>query len=385
MEQRLSGAALFGVAVACATLGFFAGRWTRPPRVAAQPEVSGSLAETRSAAPGFTAPNPQSATHHPLRGSSAEAPTAESEQELAAAIEKIAARDHAGALVMVATEPNWRRRALLCNAALRGWASVALADAAQYALTLSESERPDAVAAAFGGAKNQPEVAAGVATSLCAQDPARAENYGRALIEALSEAGAFETLIRFSTADTSGHGADWLNATFYQWAERQPAEARRSIESLTDPETRQTAYQGFVLGWAMADPCELANYAVALPPGENRSLALRQALGQWFYRDPESVASWVIRFDPGPDFDLSASAVALSPKLAAHQPKVALGWAQSVVEPALRESTLTSLAQLWREQQPESARRLIEETAGLSSDDRRILLAGLVRAAPETE
>ncbi len=384
MERRSSRAALCGVAVACATLGFLAGRWTRLPRAAAPPEISGPLAETHFAAPRFTSLKAQSAPEHPSRGSRAEAPPAESEQELAASIEKIAAHDHARALAMAATEANWRRRTLLRNAALRGWASVALADAAQFAVTLTESERPDAVAAVFLGAKNQPDAAAKVATSLCAQDPARADNYGRALIEALSEAGAFETLVRFSTADTSGHGADWLSATFYQWAERQPAEARRSVESLTDPEARRLAFQGLMLGWAVADPSELANYAVTLPPGENRSLALRQALGQWFYRDPESVASWVIRFDPGPDFDLSAAAVALSPKLAAQQPKVALGWAQSVVEPALRESTLTALARLWGEQ-PERARLLIAETAGLSSDDRRILLAGLAHGPPETE
>jgi hypothetical protein len=387
-QQRWSTPTLLGVGVALGVLGFALGRSGISPLGTATPNRATSVAPIATTslpvASVTTTPMPQNSSEMLQRGSMPSARSSENESARMAELEKMAAHDPTGALALAEKESNWRLRSLLRNAALRGWASVAPAEAASYAVALPERERTDAVAAVVLGASNQPEAASAAVATLCAQDPLRAEEYGRTLIEALSGVGAFETLVRFSTMDPSGHRADWLNATFYQWAERQPAEARHALESLADPAARAEAFAGLAHGWALADPRELANYAVALPEGENRSLALRQALAQWFSHEPEAVANWTMRFDPGPDFDLSAAAVATLPKFAVQQPNLALGWAQSIVEPTLRESTLTTLAREWRERQPDGARRLIAETTGLSPSDRQVLFEALDRSGAET-
>ncbi len=370
-KPQWSTLTLLGVGVAFCWAGYRAGLGARGLAPGIQTNVSAPPAR----APLPVAAREESATRRRESGATARPPARA--KKFLATIEEIAATDQARAFALAAAEPNWRLRTLLRNAALRGWASVAPAEAAAFALTLPDHERRDAVAALFLGASNHPESAARVAANLCAQDPGLAEDHGRALIDALAEVGAFSVLARFAASDASGHSGDWLSATFGKWAEQQPAAAQLALDSLPTPAARQAAFQGLVLGWSMAEPRELANYAAGLPAGENRSLAMQQALAQWMTHEPEAVAKWVMHFDPGPEFDLSAATVATTPRLVMQQPAVALGWAQSILEPALRESTLTMLARQWAGRDRASAQRLIEQAAGLSPEDRSVLLAGL--------
>ncbi len=380
--QGWSTLTLFSVGAALGLLGYLTGLRKHPAAISETKEhISAPICKTTGA------PEPAANSHSPpVSGDERSHPADESapgmrspasEKDRASWIEKLAASDHRQALALASAEPNWRLRTLLRNAALRGWASAEPAAAAQFALTLPEHERREAVAAIFLGASHQPETAATLAEKLCAQDPALAEDHGRALIDALAEVGAFPVLTRFAATEASSRSAEWLRATFGKWAERQPAAALQAFDSLPSTAAREAAFQGLVLGWSMADPRELAAYAATLPTGENRSLAMQQALTQWMNHDVESAAKWVMRFDPGPEFDLSASTVATNPKLIVQQPAVALGWAQSILEPALRETTLTTLARQWAGSDRGAARRLIEQTTGLSAEDRRVLLAGV--------
>ena len=382
-DRKWSTLALLSVGVGFGAFGYLAGVQTRPFGKITTPGRSAAVAS--AVMPGESRPLPSLPfTPDPSERwqQAASAPrTPVREKEMLALLEELGASDHLRAFALAASEPNWRLSALLRDAALRGWATVAPDEAASYALRLPIHERREAIAAVFQGAANQPELATALAAGICSQDPILAEDYGRALIEALSSVGAFEALARFSLADTTGHSADWLNATFYQWAERQPVAAQRALDALPTPAARQAAFQGLALGWSLANPRELAAFASSLPPGEQRSLAMQQALAPWMLRDPDAVASWVNRFDPGPEFDLSAATISTSPKFAQQQPAAALGWAQSILEPTLRESTLTTLARQWATRDRTTARQLIEQTTGLSPDDRRVLLAGLDTSA----
>ena len=386
-HRRWSTLTLFSVGVAFCLLGYLAGSQSSTPASAVNKKPTATLSADSRANPRAATDSLQPeiivlAPADPWRQFSAAPHTSLLEKKRLVALEEIAATDHRRAFALAATETNWRRRTLLCNAALRGWASTDPNAAAQFALTLPEAERREAVTALFSGASNNPTIAATLAAAICAQDPALAEDHGRALIDTLAEVGAYSVLTQFAANDTSGHSADWLHVAFGKWAEREPAAALQALDSLPTPTARQAAFQGLVLGWSMADPHELATYAVSLPAGENRSLAMQQALTQWMTHDPDAATQWVMRFDPGTEFDLSAATVATSPKLIAQQPAIALGWAQSILEPALRESTLTTLAHEWAGQNRAAAQRLITETVGLSPEDRNTLFAGLNSTAP---
>ena len=304
--------------------------------------------------------------------------TAATERDAEQALQDLARHDPARAMALALSEANVMLRERLRNAVLKGWAATSPEKAADWSLALPPADRRPALVAVFSGAVEHPAEAAQLGKKLCAQIPAEAEDYGQLLISALTESGAYETAARFAQENESEHGPAWLNAAYYQWAMRQPEPALKAFGMIADPATRSHAFLGLTAGWAEANPAAVASYALNLPAGSDRAEALGQMLSQWATRDPLTASEWMLKnLNPSVDLDGGVAAVASLPSLVSQRPEIAIGWAESIADPALRASTLTTVAQLWSQRDPDGARRYLQSASSLSVEEKAALGRGL--------
>ncbi len=280
-----------------------------------------------------------------------------------ALLEELARTDPQRALAIADTENNWLARDALREAALRGWASVAPDDAADWAMRQPVlGERMKCVAAVLAGAVAQPAEALRVGLRLCAADPEPAGAYGHALLNALVErAGDFETALRFATAATMVDRRPFLlDSAFYQWARHDPDRAFERLASITDPVVRESALKGLIEGRSDFDPHHFADFAQKLPAGGDRTQALAIALPRWAGKDPQTALQWINRADPDPDFDPGIAALATSSALIAAQPEIALELTDGICDSTQRTLVKSRVFFEWALRDPVAARRYAE-------------------------
>lgn len=308
------------------------------------------------------------------------------EREMAAALEELAATDPDRAMKLALAEPNFRLREILRNAALRGWASHAPEAALARAMTFPDTDIRSAIEAVINGAARETENALQLGRKLVAENPGLAADYGIIVITALSDRGDFAAAAKFAAESPAITRAAWLNTAFNQWALSQPEQALDACNQISDTSARSEALQGVIAGWAEANPAGLADYAMQMPEGEQRSMALGQALPRWVSRDPVEASKWLDHYDPDPSLDTGVMAIATMPALVKQRPEVSLEWAESIVEPSLRESTLKNLADQWARNDPSGFQRALAAQNRLRPEDRRALVEGaqLPEIAPTT-
>jgi hypothetical protein len=84
-----------------------------------------------------------------------------------------------------------------------------------------------------------------------------------------------------------------VNATFYEWARREPEDALAAATQFGDDATRELAIQSALSGWARTDPAALADTALAFPDGEEKTAALTKAFRAWMIQDPKLAGDWI--------------------------------------------------------------------------------------------
>jgi hypothetical protein len=297
-----------------------------------------------------------------------EAPgSARRDEMLAALLEERAQRDAAGALALASTEPNRLRREKLRQAALRGWAARSPDSAADWVqANLSESDRDAAMTAVIVGAAAAPDIAKQLVQRLARADPTQAYAYGHTLIRAWVDRGEFWSAAQFATSGDpeASSRAEFSHLAFAGWAQHQPTLAAQAALALADPESRQTALTGVIAGWAPAEPAGLAEFSLQLPTGSERTAALAESLRHWVMQDPVAASAWINRLESSAEIDAGAAAVATLQPLIANRPDVAVGWAESIVEPALRRQTLGAVLQIWSLSDPAGAQRYLKAHPG---------------------
>jgi hypothetical protein len=385
LARRWSTLEVLIVAVAVAAFVWVGSRKVRLPHpTAAEPSSLARPIEPDGASKLATTPRPSSATAGEARVErswiqvSSIARTPATEQQMAEALQELAARDPEHAMAIALAETNLRLRQVLRHAVLRGWASVAPAAAASWSLALPDGDRQLCLEAVFAGAAERPEAALQLAQQLRGQHPELAADCGQFLVSALCKVGAYEKAVAFAGADFSAEQAAWLNTAFFEWASHQPDAARSALDRVRQGAARDAAFEGLVLGWAMANPGSLATYAMKLPPGDDRARALTQALPQWVGRDTVLASDWINRMEPTPDLDPGVAAVATLPALISKRPEIAIGWAETIAEPVLRANTLRSVAQEWARRDADGLRRFLATTPNLEPADQRVLAEGLL-------
>jgi hypothetical protein len=287
-------------------------------------------------------------------------------------LEKLAAVDPRQALALAQAEGNVKLRDELLQSVLHGWARTSPLDAANWALRLSNSgDQENALRSVFNGAvAASPDEALRVGKLLIQQNPDETLGYGTRLIDALCDAGNFETAAKFAATGDQGVHSSWLAESYSKWAEFQPEQAASAADAITDPAVRNEALHGLIGGWAQADPAALVQFMSQLPAETDKGPLLSQSLAYWVKYDPESASEWINHHEPGPELDQGVAAVA---SLESVQPEVAIGWVESVVNRQLRSETMVQVLRNWMTIDLPAARHYFETTKNLLPADRQQL------------
>lgn len=302
---------------------------------------------------------------------------------LADLLEQLAATDPNQSLALANAERNLELRELLVHAALRGWAHVAPADAAHWALALPTANgRENALSAVFTGAvATDPEAAVQLGQSLFQQFPNDAPGVGNQLIDAFCLAGKFELAVRVAAMGDRETRAGWIANAYSKWAEFQPEIAGRAAAAIESPELRNQALHGIVGGWAAVDPVALVNFVLRLPADAEQGAIVSQALERWVREDPKNAAAWISQNESRPELDRGIAAVATMDGI---KSDVAIGWAESITSPALRSETLVTVLRNWMTTDLAAAQSYFKTSTNLSPEDRQQLaevFAGMERQA----
>ncbi|MFT3868009.1 MAG: hypothetical protein QM715_05875 [Nibricoccus sp.] len=293
-------------------------------------------------------------------------------KELAAMLEQLARTDPQRALALAEAESNWILRDELLDAALRGWGATAPDAAADWAINHRLDQRMRYVSAVLSGAVEQPSEAVRVALRVCKADPGPAADYGHALINALvDKVGSFAEATRFASTVGTDRQQFLLDSAYYQWAKYQPEQALASLNQITDPNIKASAYEGMLAGWAAADATKLASLALSMPPGEDRLKAFNVALPKWIEKDPTAATEWIGNQDPSPDLNAGVAAIATLPSMIARNPLLSFDWADSITDSAQRIMTKHEIFTQWAQKDFPAA---VEYARNVKNPDERDMM-----------
>jgi hypothetical protein len=289
---------------------------------------------------------------------------------LAAMLEKLGATDPVRAMAFAQAEGNLRVREDLVQASLHGWARTSPTNAANWALALADSnERERALSTVFAGAvAADPDEAVRLGKLVIAQNPDEAAGYGSRLIDALCANGNFDKAAQMAVSGEDQTRSDWMGEAYSKWAEFQPEQAADAAAAITDPQEKIQALHGIVGGWAEADPEGLVQFVMQLPADADRSSLLSQSLERWAKENPAEASQWINDSQPGPEFDQGIAAVATMDSL---KPDIAIGWAESVLDPKLRSETLVTVLRNWATSDLPAAKQYFDSTQDLLPEDRQ--------------
>jgi hypothetical protein len=306
-------------------------------------------------------------------------PSNDRASDLAATLAELALGLPEKAMAFAFAENDPLLRPVLIAAALRGWASVAPDDAANWSLRRPFEERGSDIAAVLMGAAHDTRTARDLALRLVDEDPALAHDHGCSLVLALTERGDFSDAADFALGGPLENREAWLALAFGNWAEHEPQTAAAAALRLTHETVRDLTARTVIARWSMQDPRALATFALTMPPTDERRFALSSALVQWSSRDLAAASAWINQLEPSTELDSGVAAVATQPPLIAYQPEIAASWAGSIVDSDLRARTLAQIIHVWSEADPVAARKYAETSPEVASD-RESLLANLGQA-----
>lgn len=273
---------------------------------------------------------------------------------LIALLEEMARHKPLDAIALADGEPQEELRLKFLEAALRGWGSGDLLAAVAWANDQPLFDTGQAIASAFHGAAHDPEGLERTTTSLCATDTEHAGDYGLFLVGALNRSGHFSRAAQFAAAMPGERRTDTLNSAYSAWATHDPEAALKSAFRISDPATRQTAFEAAASRWAKTDPKAAAERALALESEAERSFVFAAALRKWSAENPGEAATWISRFEPSRDLDQAAAAIASHPD-ALREPSTALSWADSILNRQLKLRTLATVLNQWASADPVAA------------------------------
>lgn len=291
----------------------------------------------------------------------------QSDEELLAAIERIARQNPSQAMELALAENNPRLRRRLIRTTLHIWAKTAAAAAADWILSQSRPELNQTafMAALFDGLADDPSAAAELVRHINEKYPSQAGLCGGTLIAMLDE------------NPDSSH-ATLVASAFGVWANYQPENAAASAMKIADDNVRSAALDAVISTWEQIRPQGVADFAEAnLPASNQKTLALSQSLVFWAAQNPAAAANWINQFGPSAQFDQGEAAIATQQQTM-QQPNLALSWAQIITDPNLRSRTISAIVETWTLSDPAAALNFTQNSADLLPDDRTALLGKLV-------
>jgi hypothetical protein len=380
-KDALCYAVLFGVA------GFFAGRISLAPVVL----QSSSLATRHTSTDAYAESNPPASENapHPLTTAStkgwseqdwqrtkAQPASPENAAALAAMLEKLASTNPQQSMGLAQAEPNLVLREIFVQAVLRGWAKSSPIAAARWAVALPISSAREAglMSVFASAAATDSEQAVRTGKTLAEEYPGEAVSWGGHLVDALCQAGDFQTAVKFAADGNEGTRPFWLGEAYSKWATFQPQVAAQAAASLADPVLRAEALRGVIGGWSTADPASLVQYVSQLPATADKGSMVSQALQRWAKLDPIAASDWINNQSGGTELDQGVASVATTEAL---KPDIAASWAESIVNPKLRSETLVAVLRNWSTTNLDATRSYFEKSHDLLPED-RTEIAGMI-------
>ena len=177
------------------------------------------------------------------------------------------------------------------------------------------------------------------------------------------------------------------------WAESDPAAAAAFI--VTRPQ--DFGFDGTQTGelrdqmdrvvnkWAKNDPLTAASFALAQKEAgvtagvaQNYNYGLRSAMSTWVNQDAYAASAWVTNMPPGRSRDIAADALAGAAMFV--DPTVGLGWAMSIGDAKMRETSVRDCVTSWTWRDARSAGEWVK-TAPVSDALRVELTAAVAKRA----
>lgn len=225
-----------------------------------------------------------------------------------------------------------------------------------------------------------PDLALALGRQLLAADPADEKGRAATLLLALCSAGQFQTALAFAHEVPPDQHPDWLKLVFTRWAQNQPEDAVKSLDTITDPQQHSMAFRALADGWNAGSPAGLAAYAFALPAGEDRDYALGAALDNWSLQDPAALATWLNTLPHGVEFDVGAAMMVTKTDSANRPPELAMQWVENISDPALKQDSLLHVLDEWNQTDSAAARQYVATATWLDDSQRREILGKITAA-----
>lgn len=238
----------------------------------------------------------------------------------------------------------------------------------------------DLLRQATNAVTSTPELALAIGRQLLAADPVDEKGRVATLLLALCNAGHFQSAFAFTSEVQADQHPDWLKLVFTRWAQNQPSDAVKSLDTITDPQQHSAALRALADGWNFGSPSGLAAYAYALPPGEDRDYALGAALDNWSLQDPAALATWLNTLPHGVEFDVGAAMMIAKSDGANRTPELAMQWVENINDPALKQDSLLHVLDEWNQTDSAAARQFVATASWLDDSQRRKILGELTVA-----
>jgi len=225
-----------------------------------------------------------------------------------------------------------------------------------------------------------PELALAIGRQLLAADPADEKGRVATLLLSLCSAGQFQTALALVNEVPADQHPDWAKLVFTRWAQNQPQDAVKSLDTITDPQQRSAAFRALADGWNSGSPSGLAAYAFALPSGEDRDYALGVALDNWSLQDPAALATWLNTLPHGVEFDVGAAMMITKTDGANRTPELAMQWVENINDLALKRDSLLHVLNEWNQTDSVAARQFVAAATWLDDSQRREILGEMTVA-----
>jgi hypothetical protein len=219
---------------------------------------------------------------------------------------------------------------------------------------------------------------------ILAADPADENGRFAELLDELSRAGQFSAALKLAGEASAALQPTLLKIIFSHWAQSNPKDAMRALESVVNPNARSEAFQTIAHIWAMNDPATLADYAISLPSGENQADALQQVVDSWPVLDPAAFATWLNTAPPGVDLDQAIAAMISKADGANYPPEVAMQWVESISDPDLKYNSLLHVLGQWNQNHPAAAQNYVANASWLTDGQQKEILEKLQTPPSDT-
>jgi RNA polymerase sigma factor (sigma-70 family) len=146
-------------------------------------------------------------------------------------------------------------------------------------------------------------------------------------------------------------------AVVEQWAQQDAAAAAAFVERAEPAHERTRLMDSLGLAWLQTDPARAADWWIAHAPDPQ---TLIKIMNVWAHNDPNAAGEWLGKQPAGPGSD--SARMTFARQVSDLDPESALRWAETISEPAQRESTIDHVFSDWRTRDAVAARSFLQKS-----------------------